>query len=224
MRKFFEEYPDVEFVQQVVAPLPWGHNVFLIELVPIKQDRMFYIKQTIDHGWSRSIMVMQIETALHKLQGQAITNFKDKLPATQSDLAHYTLKDYIMIIRKAEESDEKQLAELFFVTRKATFVSRSHDLIQRNDYLESTAEDDVSVAEADGLIVGFVSTYPKNNFIHNLFVHLNHQKKGVGSTLLAFAENRLSKPMTLKIAMDNLSVCDFYEKNKYYKIYEHINK
>jgi N-acetylglutamate synthase-like GNAT family acetyltransferase len=129
-----------------------------------------------------------------------------------------------VIIRKATKFDEKQLVELFFITRKATFVSRSHDLIQRSDYLESTAEDDVSVAEVDGLIVGFVSTYPKDNFIHNLFVHPNHQKKGVGSTLLAFAENILSKPMTLKIAMDNLSVCVFYEKHDWYKISEHLNE
>lgn len=118
-----------------------------------------------------------------------------------------------MIIRKATEFDESQLAELFFVTRKATFVSRSHNLIQPSDYLGSTSEDDVWVAEEEGLIVGFVSTYPKNNFIHNLFVHPIHQKKAVGSALLTFAENTLSKPMTLKIAMDNLSVCAFYEKH-----------
>ncbi len=129
-----------------------------------------------------------------------------------------------MIIRKATEFDESQLADLFFVTRKATFLNRSHDLIQRSDYLESTAEEDVWVAEVESLIVGFVSTYPKNNFIHNLFVHPIHQKKGVGSALLTFAENTLSKPMTLKIAMDNLSVCDFYEKHDWYKISEHINE
>jgi len=96
MRKFAEEYPDSEFVQQVVAQLPWGHNVFLIDLVSGKEDRIFYIKKAIEHGWSRSYMVSQIETGLHKRQGQAITNFKDKLPAPQSDLAHYILKDPYM--------------------------------------------------------------------------------------------------------------------------------
>ncbi len=91
MRKFAEEYPDSEFVQQVVAQLPWGHSIFLMDLVSDKQNRLFYMKRAIEHGWSRNIMVMQIETALHKRQGQAVTNFKEKLPSPQSDLAHYTL-------------------------------------------------------------------------------------------------------------------------------------
>jgi predicted nuclease of restriction endonuclease-like (RecB) superfamily len=93
IRKFAEEYPAVEFVQEALAQLTWYHNLTLLEKVPNKQDRMFYIKHAIEYGWSRSVMVMQIETALHKRQGQAITNFKDKLPSPQSDLAHHTLKD-----------------------------------------------------------------------------------------------------------------------------------
>ncbi|WP_425386439.1 PDDEXK nuclease domain-containing protein [Wolbachia endosymbiont (group A) of Barypeithes pellucidus] len=93
MRQFAVEYQDIEFVQQLVAQLPWGHNVFLMDLVQDKEARLFYIKEAIEHGWSRNIMVMQIELGLHKRQGKAITNFKEKLPSSQSDLAHYTLKD-----------------------------------------------------------------------------------------------------------------------------------
>ncbi|AGJ99298.1 Phage uncharacterized protein [Wolbachia endosymbiont of Drosophila simulans wNo] len=93
MRQFAREYQDIEFVQQLVAQLPWGHNVFLMDLVQDKEARLFYIKEAIAHGWSRNIMLMQIELGLHKRQGKAVTNFKDKLPSPQSDLAHYTLKD-----------------------------------------------------------------------------------------------------------------------------------
>ncbi|WP_343289100.1 YhcG family protein [Wolbachia endosymbiont of Encarsia formosa] len=93
MRQFAGEYQDIEFVQQLVAQLPWGHNVFLMDLVRDKEARLFYIKEAIEHGWSRNIMVIQIELGLHKRQGKAITNFKEKLPSPQSDLAHYTLKD-----------------------------------------------------------------------------------------------------------------------------------
>ena len=111
MRKFAEEYPDSEFVQQVVAQLPWGHNVFLIDLVKDKQTRMFYIKKAIENGWSRSIMVRQIETSLHNRQGQAITNFKDKLPSLQSDLAQYALKDpYIFdFLSIGDEAHEREV-------------------------------------------------------------------------------------------------------------------
>ncbi|WP_250296949.1 DUF1016 N-terminal domain-containing protein [Wolbachia endosymbiont of Oedothorax gibbosus] len=87
MRQFAREYQDIEFVQQLVAQLPWGHNVFLMDLVQDKEARLFYIKEAIAHGWSRNIMLMQIELGLHKRQGKAITNFKEKLPSPQSDLA-----------------------------------------------------------------------------------------------------------------------------------------
>lgn len=111
MRKFAEEYPDSEFVQQVVAQLPWGHNIFLMDLVSDKQNRLFYMKHAIQHGWSRNIMVMQIETALHERQDQAVTNFKEKLPSPQSDLAHYTLKDpYIFdFLSIGDEAQEREV-------------------------------------------------------------------------------------------------------------------
>lgn len=110
MRKFAEEYAEPEFVQQLVAQLPWGHNIFLMDLVPDKKIREFYIKKTIEHGWTRSIMTMQIETGLHKRQGQAVTNFKEKLPLPQSELAQHALKDpyifdFLSIGNEAQERE-----------------------------------------------------------------------------------------------------------------------
>ncbi len=93
MRKFAEEYLDVEFVQEPLAQLTWYHNITLLEKIESHEIRLFYVKKAIEHGWSRNIMVIQIELGLHKRQGKAITNFKEKLPSSQSDLAHYTLKD-----------------------------------------------------------------------------------------------------------------------------------
>jgi predicted nuclease of restriction endonuclease-like (RecB) superfamily len=75
MGKFSEEYPGSEFVQQVVAQLPWGHVVLLMDLVPSPEDRLFYMKKVIEYGWSRSVLVLQIEAALHKREGKAVTNF-----------------------------------------------------------------------------------------------------------------------------------------------------
>lgn len=111
MRKFAEEYPDTEFVQEALAQLTWYHNVTLLDKVKDKQERAFYIKNAAQYGWSRSIMVMQIETNLHKRQGQAVTNFKEKLPSPQSDLAHYTLKDpYIFdFLSLGQEAHEREV-------------------------------------------------------------------------------------------------------------------
>lgn len=110
MRKFAEEYPDAQFVQEVLAQLTWYHNVTLLDKISDKQIRLFYVKHAIEHGWSRNIMVMQMELSLHKRQGQAVTNFKDKLPSPQSDLAHYTLKDpyifdFLSIGKEAQERE-----------------------------------------------------------------------------------------------------------------------
>jgi predicted nuclease of restriction endonuclease-like (RecB) superfamily len=93
MRAFAEAYPDVEIVQQVVARLPWGHNVRLVEVVKDPAERLWYARQAIEHGWSRNILVHQIESGLYHRQGKAITNFERTLPAPQSELARELVKD-----------------------------------------------------------------------------------------------------------------------------------
>jgi predicted nuclease of restriction endonuclease-like (RecB) superfamily len=93
MRGFAGAYPDDEFVQHVVAQLPWGHNVRLLDYVKDPNQRAWYAQQSIEHGWSRNVLVHQIESDLYHRQGQAITNFEQTLPAPQSDLARELLKD-----------------------------------------------------------------------------------------------------------------------------------
>lgn len=78
---------------QVVVEIPWGHNLILIEKLKAPAERLWYARQTIEHGWSRNILALQIESGLHRRQGQAVTNFKDSLPPPQSDLAQEALKD-----------------------------------------------------------------------------------------------------------------------------------
>lgn len=117
----------------------------------------------------------------------------------------------MVTIRKAKPEDTPQLEALFQRTRQETFITRPHDEFQLGDYAKSVEEDEVWVAEENGDVVGFVSTYPADNFIHNLFVLTHHQGRGIGSRLLQTAEANLSRPMTLKIATDNFDVCGFYE-------------
>jgi predicted nuclease of restriction endonuclease-like (RecB) superfamily len=83
MRKFAEECPDLEFMQQVVALLPWEHNLLLMEKLVDRRERLFYINKVIEHGWSRHVMEMQVETKLYQRQGKVISNFRNKLPPFQ---------------------------------------------------------------------------------------------------------------------------------------------
>jgi predicted nuclease of restriction endonuclease-like (RecB) superfamily len=108
MRKFASLYPDFEFVQQAVAQIPWGHTVRLMELVKDAKQREWYILRIKEHGWSRDILVHQIESSLFHRQGKGVSNFSRTLPSPQSDLARQTLKDpylfdFLMLESDAEE-------------------------------------------------------------------------------------------------------------------------
>ena len=93
LRAFAEAWPEVSIVQQVVAQLPWGHNVVLLDKLSAADERRWYASRSIEHGWSRNVLVMQIETRLRERSGQAQTKFETRLPAPQSDLARESLKD-----------------------------------------------------------------------------------------------------------------------------------
>ncbi|QHP66363.1 DUF1016 domain-containing protein [Bradyrhizobium sp. LCT2] len=93
MRAFAEAWPDSGFVQQVVALLPWGHNVRLLDAVKAPEERAWYAHQAIEHGWSRNVLIHQIDSNLFARQGSALTNFSRTLPAEQSELAQQILKD-----------------------------------------------------------------------------------------------------------------------------------
>lgn len=93
MRAFAEAYPDEEFVQQVVAQLPWGHQVRILDAVKDPSQRKWYIRQSFENGWSRNVLVHQIESRLFERQGSALTNFDRTLPQPQSDLAQELIKD-----------------------------------------------------------------------------------------------------------------------------------
>jgi predicted nuclease of restriction endonuclease-like (RecB) superfamily len=117
MRSFAENYPDEHFVQQVAGQIPWFHNCVILDKAKTPEEREFYINKTIENGWSRNILVLQIESRLYERQGKAITNFDLTLPSPQSDLAKQLLKDpynfdFLTLHDEAVERDlEKALLE-----------------------------------------------------------------------------------------------------------------
>ena len=93
MRAFAEAYSDEQIVQQLAGQIPWFHNCTLLDKVKNPTERRWYIQQTIEYGWSRNILVHQIESGLYHRQGKATTNFDRTLPQPQSELAQQLLKD-----------------------------------------------------------------------------------------------------------------------------------
>ena len=64
----------------VLWSIPWGHHAVLLEKVKALDHRLWYMKQTLQHGWSRNILTLMIQSGSHARQGKAITNFAERLP------------------------------------------------------------------------------------------------------------------------------------------------
>lgn len=79
-------------VSQILS-IPWGHNLAILAKCKQHDEALYYAHATQSYGWSRSVLVHQIESGLWQREGKAITNFEQTLPAAQSDLAHQMLKD-----------------------------------------------------------------------------------------------------------------------------------
>lgn len=111
MRAVAEAFVDEAIVQQVVAQLPWGHNVVLIDKLDALEARLWYARQAIAHGWSRNVLAHQIDARLRERQGAAQTNFDQTLPPLQSDLARQVIKDpYVFdFLDLADDARERDL-------------------------------------------------------------------------------------------------------------------
>jgi len=97
-------------VQRSVALLPWRHNIALLEKLSSVDERAWYAQQAIENGWSRDVLVLQIESKLRDRLGNATTNFSQVLPKPQSDLAQSLLKDpynleFLTLSQNAQERD-----------------------------------------------------------------------------------------------------------------------
>lgn len=86
MRSFAEAWSDEAILPQAAAKIPWFHNCVLLDKLSQTEERLRYARQTVEHGWSRNVLVHQIESKLYKRQGKAVTNFDRALPSPESDL------------------------------------------------------------------------------------------------------------------------------------------
>lgn len=132
MLAFHRAYPHANFVPQAVAQLeidakvpqaaalfpselllalPWGHHAELMAKVKEPSSRQWYMRSAVEHGWSRSILVMQIESAAHQRLGKTTSNFAQLLPSPESELVQQALKDpYIFdFLTLADDFHEREL-------------------------------------------------------------------------------------------------------------------
>lgn len=132
------------FVQPPVALIPWAHHIVILSKIKSKETQLFYIKKTIENGWSKSTLALEIESQLHLRQGQAITNFDHTLPQPHADLARETLKnpyvfDFLGIGAPMQERElEKALIQhikkfMLELGRGFAYVGNQYNLVVEND-------------------------------------------------------------------------------------------
>ena len=93
MRTFAGAWPKKSIVQGVLAQLSWYHNIALIDKLKDHKSRLWYAQAALQNGWSRNVLVMQIEARQHQRSGKALNNFAVSLPSPDSDMARGIFKD-----------------------------------------------------------------------------------------------------------------------------------
>jgi predicted nuclease of restriction endonuclease-like (RecB) superfamily len=111
MRAFAEAWPDGAIHQQPVGELPWGHNLVLLTRLKDRNARLAYAHAALAHGWSRNVLDHHIDLGTVERSGKAVTNFEQRLPKSQSDLARESLKDPYRFdfLSLGEEAREREI-------------------------------------------------------------------------------------------------------------------
>ena len=137
---------DDQFEQPLLAQIPWTHHTIILDKVKPIDERIFYIQKTVENGWSKNVLGLQIESGLYKRQGKAINNFTQTLPAADSDLAIQTFKspyvlEFLTLSEAAKEKDvEKGLIEhlkkfMLELGRGFAYVGNQYNLdVEGDDY------------------------------------------------------------------------------------------
>jgi predicted nuclease of restriction endonuclease-like (RecB) superfamily len=120
------QQPVAQLAQQPVShilSIPWGHNLAIIAKCKRHDEALYYAQATQTYGWSRSVLMHQIESGLWQREGKAVTNFVQTLPAAQSDLATQVLKDPYMFdfLSLTKEHTEREL-ETSLITHITQFL------------------------------------------------------------------------------------------------------
>jgi len=145
MRRFAEACPTKAFGQQAADQLPWFHIVVLLTRLSATDEREWYAAKAIEHGWSRNVLSMQIDTKARQRTGQAVTNFTARLPAIQSDFAQQALKDPYLFdfLGLSDEAHERDIEHglMQHITRFLLELGTGFAFVGRQVHLEVAGDD-----------------------------------------------------------------------------------
>ena len=103
------------FINSIIGKISWSHHLVLLNKVTEMPKRFWYMLNTLEHGISKNILSIQVETGLYERQinDKKVNNFSATLPKPQSDFANYLIKDpYIFdFVQAKENADERNIEE-----------------------------------------------------------------------------------------------------------------
>ena len=117
------QFSAAPILQRAVVQLSWAHNVILIQKLKHLPTRLWYARQTLEQGWSRDTLAVQIKNRAHERQGAAVTNFSATLPEAHAALAQGLLKDpYLFDFLTLEEPFHERELETGLLAHIQTFL------------------------------------------------------------------------------------------------------
>lgn len=146
MRQWYQFWSvDLAIGQQLVAQIPWGHNIVIVSKIKKLDEARFYVQKTILNNWSRAVLSHHIASQLYRREGKSLTNFQTTLPEPHSDLALQTLKDpyNFEFLALREEHDEKELEDALVkhITKFLLELGAGFSYVARQYRLEVDAEE-----------------------------------------------------------------------------------
>jgi len=173
MRDFACAWPDPEIVQRLLPNLPWGQNLVLLAKVQDPQTRLWYASQCVEHGWSRSILALQIQRRLHERRGKAQNNFALTLPPADSDMTAQVFKDPYLFafLGTADPRREREVEQALVdhIQRFLLELGSGFAFVGRQVPLEVGNQD---------FVLGLLLCREKNEFV--VEYALRHLKRPVG--------------------------------------------
>ncbi len=129
MRALAEAWPQ-DFVQQPAARMPWGHLMVLLDKLSTRKEREWYAAAAIEYGWSRDVLVHQVETRLAEQVGSAPSNFAAALPASDSELAQQLVRDPYVFdhLTLSERAAERELEQALMDRLQQTLLAFGHGM------------------------------------------------------------------------------------------------
>lgn len=116
-------------------------------------------------------------------------------------------------ITQIHDDDIETLKQLFLSVRRDTFGWLDTSEYKLEDFSKQTFNEFILVARCDNIVVGFISLWLPDSFIHHLYVKNEYQSKGVGTALLQEIKNTIAHPIKLKCLKKNEIALDFYQRN-----------